>query len=90
MGGFTSSLWGAPPKTTRRASIEEVAEVLAASTNVVALTGAGMSRESGIPTFRDPSDGCAPAVARCWWYSHSPASPAVAEVGVLLTARSFC
>ncbi|MDY6862538.1 MAG: NAD-dependent protein deacylase, partial [Thermodesulfobacteriota bacterium] len=28
-------------------------EIVSATTKVVALTGAGMSAESGIPTFRD-------------------------------------
>lgn len=36
-------------------SIEDVAEVLAYSKYVVALTGAGVSTESGIPDFRGPS-----------------------------------
>jgi len=33
---------------------EEAAKILADSGNVVAFTGAGISAESGIPTFRDP------------------------------------
>jgi NAD-dependent protein deacetylase/lipoamidase len=39
--------------STRRASLEDVAELIAPG-GVVALTGAGISAESGIPTFRDP------------------------------------
>lgn len=45
------------PKRTGDISIERVAEELRAAKYVVALTGAGVSAESGIPTFRDPSDG---------------------------------
>ncbi len=56
MGAFTSVL--APRKETRRASVEDVAAVLARARHVVVLTGAGISAESGIPTFRDPADGC--------------------------------
>lgn len=35
----------------------EVAEAIAAADRVVVATGAGMSRESGIPTFRDAQEG---------------------------------
>lgn len=34
--------------------IEEAARIIAKSKNLVAFTGAGISAESGIPTFRDP------------------------------------
>lgn len=37
--------------------LDRVAEWLAAAKLVVAATGAGMSKESGIPTFRDAQDG---------------------------------
>jgi NAD-dependent deacetylase len=37
-----------------QSAIEEAAEVIAASKYVVALVGAGISAESGIPTFRGP------------------------------------
>ncbi len=37
--------------------LEELAQVLRQSRRVVALTGAGMSAESGIPTFRDALEG---------------------------------
>lgn len=40
-----------------RKDIETVAEKLAAAKKVVALTGAGVSKESGIPTFRDALTG---------------------------------
>lgn len=35
-------------------NLERAAGVIAASSRVVALTGAGVSAESGVPTFRDP------------------------------------
>lgn len=37
--------------------IQKVASHLAADRRIVVLTGAGISAESGIPTFRDPSEG---------------------------------
>ncbi|MFQ5961598.1 MAG: NAD-dependent protein deacylase, partial [Candidatus Methylomirabilales bacterium] len=36
------------------AAIASVSERLKGATSVVVLTGAGISAESGIPTFRDP------------------------------------
>ena len=39
------------------ASIEKFAELLAASNHLAVLTGAGISKESGVPTFRDAMDG---------------------------------
>jgi NAD-dependent deacetylase len=36
---------------------EEILEVLRSAERVVALTGAGVSAESGIPTFRDAMTG---------------------------------
>src|SRR5437867_13351569 len=35
-------------------AIEEAARLIAASRHVVALVGAGLSAESGVPTFRGP------------------------------------
>lgn len=37
--------------------LEEAAQLIAASKNIVFFTGAGISAESGIPTFRDPEVG---------------------------------
>lgn len=45
------------PKRTETISVERLTEELRSAKYVVALTGAGVSAESGIPTFRDPSDG---------------------------------
>jgi NAD-dependent deacetylase len=48
-------------------SIEEAAELLMESESAVALTGAGMSKAAGIPTYRGSSDGLwRDAVARQW------------------------
>eukprot|EP00922_Rhytidocystis_sp_ex-Travisia-forbesii_P027324 GHVS01040046.1.p1 GENE.GHVS01040046.1~~GHVS01040046.1.p1 ORF type:complete len:265 (+),score=6.75 GHVS01040046.1:406-1200(+) len=44
-------------KKTEEMSFEELSVILRESKSVVALTGAGVSAESGIPTFRDPHDG---------------------------------
>lgn len=44
-------------KRTEDITIERLVEELRRSKYVVVLTGAGVSAESGIPTFRDPSDG---------------------------------
>eukprot|EP00922_Rhytidocystis_sp_ex-Travisia-forbesii_P027319 GHVS01040040.1.p1 GENE.GHVS01040040.1~~GHVS01040040.1.p1 ORF type:complete len:265 (+),score=10.37 GHVS01040040.1:321-1115(+) len=44
-------------KTTEAISFEDLADILHQSNLAVALTGAGVSAESGIPTFRDPHDG---------------------------------
>ncbi|PHJ15865.1 histone deacetylase sir2 [Cystoisospora suis] len=52
-------------KDTQRISFEDLAEDIRASKYAVALTGAGVSAESGIPTFRDPSDGL--------WRNYDPA-----------------
>lgn len=38
-------------------AIQQAAEWLNTSTNIVILTGAGVSKESGVPTFRDAIDG---------------------------------
>ncbi len=48
-----------------------VVERLAAAQRVVALTGAGISEESGIPTFRDPQTGL--------WAQYDPMVLATAE-----------
>jgi NAD-dependent SIR2 family protein deacetylase len=37
--------------------IEKLAEIILESSNIVALTGAGMSTESGIADFRTPGTG---------------------------------
>ncbi len=49
---------------------EELIEVLQSAKRVVALTGAGISAESGIPTFRG-KDG--------WWRNHDPMTLATFE-----------
>lgn len=64
-------------KRTEHISIERLADELRAARYVVALTGAGVSAESGIPTFRDPSDGLwtryDPAVyATIWGFWRNP------------------
>ncbi|TFF89704.1 MAG: NAD-dependent protein deacylase [Promethearchaeota archaeon] len=43
--------------SARKEQIERLAEVIVNSETVVALTGAGMSTESGIPDFRSPNTG---------------------------------
>lgn len=55
MGALFSAL--SPRTETCDASVEDVAQLLASASNTVCLTGAGISAESGIPTFRDPADG---------------------------------
>lgn len=50
--------------------MQEAAEVLARATRVVALTGAGVSAESGVPTFRGPGG---------LWRSHRPEELATPE-----------
>lgn len=37
--------------------IQQAAEIIKASTRIAVLTGAGVSKESGVPTFRDAMDG---------------------------------
>lgn len=44
-------------KDTQRISFDELAKDISQAKYVVVLTGAGVSAESGIPTFRDPGDG---------------------------------
>merc|ERR1739838_407141 len=46
-----------PAKSSVRVDIEGLAAELRAHQNIAVLTGAGISAESGIPTFRDLSDG---------------------------------
>ena len=75
MGQLLSSL--SPRKETREGSVADVAAVLARAQRVCVLTGAGISKESGIPTFRDPSDGIwaryDPMVyATIWGFDRSP------------------
>ena len=52
MRGMTSEPQQPPREQTNDEAIEEAAALLARSHHVVALAGAGMSQESGIPTFR--------------------------------------
>eukprot|EP00918_Siedleckia_nematoides_P095563 GHVU01209776.1.p1 GENE.GHVU01209776.1~~GHVU01209776.1.p1 ORF type:complete len:239 (+),score=22.41 GHVU01209776.1:21-737(+) len=49
--------FGTKTDTQTLRSFEELAALLRESKYAIALTGAGMSAESGIPTFRNPSDG---------------------------------
>ena len=57
MGQLLTTLWPAR-KETREGSVADVAALLVRSNGrVCVLTGAGVSKESGIPTFRDPADG---------------------------------
>ena len=56
MGQLLTTLWPAR-KETREGSVADVAALLARANRVCVLTGAGVSKESGIPTFRDPADG---------------------------------
>ena len=37
-----------------KVSMEEISDIVARTRNLVAYSGAGISAESGIPTFRDP------------------------------------
>ncbi|KAL8450522.1 hypothetical protein Emag_003151 [Eimeria magna] len=55
------------PKHTEVISIKTLGEELRKAKYVVALTGAGVSAESGIPTFRDPADGL--------WRRYNPSLP---------------
>lgn len=59
--------WLSVPKATERGSVASVAAALADAppASVVVLSGAGLSAESGIPTFRDPRDGL--------WRKYDPA-----------------
>ncbi len=43
-----------PPSTEAREGRARLARLIAASSNVVIFTGAGMSTESGVPDFRSP------------------------------------
>jgi NAD-dependent deacetylase len=56
-----------------REQIEDVAQILNASQRLIVLTGAGISKESGIPTFRDALEGL--------WANYDPAK--------LATPRGF-
>ncbi len=56
------------------ADIAQVAEALGAASLVVALTGAGVSQESGVPTFRDAQTGL--------WAHYDPMQLATAEAFV--------
>ncbi|KAF8820814.1 histone deacetylase SIR2 [Cardiosporidium cionae] len=53
MGALISSA----PKQTQTITFKDLASELAKANYAIALTGAGISAESGIPTFRNPSDG---------------------------------
>jgi NAD-dependent deacetylase len=46
------------------ALLQRAAHWIASSKRLCVLTGAGISRESGIPTFRNPADG--------WWAQYDP------------------
>lgn len=76
MGQLLSSLLS-PRKETREGSVSDVAELLLRARRVCVLTGAGVSKESGIPTFRDPADGLwqrydAATYATIWGFDRSP------------------
>ena len=75
MGGLLSLQ---PPREPPLSSVDAVAELIAKAHSVVVLSGAGVSRESGIPTFRDPADGLwrrfDPLVyATIWGFDRQPA-----------------
>lgn len=53
-------LHAAPPKggiAMQTSTLETIAELITTSSHIVFMTGAGASKESGIPTFRDALDG---------------------------------
>lgn len=52
-------------------AVERAARVMARARKVVVFTGAGVSRESGIPTFRDPDEGV--------WARYDPVQMATLE-----------
>ncbi len=47
------------------AEVQRAAKLLAASSQICVLTGAGISAESGIPTFRDKQTGLSLATLSC-------------------------
>ncbi|RMF77976.1 MAG: NAD-dependent deacylase [Chloroflexi bacterium] len=51
--------------------IQEAAEIIRKSKNLAVLTGAGVSKESGVPTFRDALDGL--------WVQYDPAQLATRQ-----------
>lgn len=55
MGQFLPS--SIPAQPTEEITFQDLAELLSQASYVVALTGAGVSADSGIPTYRDPNDG---------------------------------
>src|SRR6266850_7138832 len=57
--------------TMDQQKILEAAQKLRKSTTLVVLTGAGVSKESGIPTFRDAMDGL--------WAKYDPSQLATPE-----------
>lgn len=61
-------------------SVDRLAELLSDATHVVALTGAGVSTDSGIPDFRSPESGL--------WATHDPAEVASIQ-GFLADPRGF-
>lgn len=60
-----------PPGQSLEASAHALAERLASARRVVVVTGAGMSRASGIPTFREAAD--------AFWENEDPAQLATPE-----------
>lgn len=64
-------------RDTQRLSWDELAQEIASSKKICALTGAGVSKESGVPTFRDSSDGIyanhsVMDVATIWGFKRKP------------------
>src|SRR5256886_16836254 len=63
------------------ATVEAAARALRAARRVVVTSGAGMSRDSGIPTFRDALTGL--------WARYDPEEPATATAFRRNPARGF-
>jgi len=54
---MTAQLQGAEPVPPTQVSSADIAGLVASARHIAVLTGAGMSQESGIPTFRDALNG---------------------------------